>query len=73
MKPLTKQNIQLVLVIIITFLITFATSLLLELEIFKNPVRYVLVVILMLIEIFFGYIIFTYLLQKSTLGQMSPK
>jgi len=43
-------------IILITFLIAFATSSLLELEFFEqNPVRYFLVVLLIAIELATGY------------------
>jgi hypothetical protein len=47
-----KKNI---FIIVFTMLLTFITSLLFEVDfIAKNPVRYALVIILILIEIYFG-------------------
>jgi hypothetical protein len=51
-------NMQLILIIICTFGITFVTSLLLELPIFKNLIRQILVIVLMLIELCLGFLIF---------------
>lgn len=52
------KDLQVVAIVVITFLVAFATSLLLELPLFKNPVRYVLVCLLIAIELTFGFVIF---------------
>ncbi len=54
------QDFKIISVIICTFLIAFLTSLLLELEMFQNPVRYILVILLIIIEFYFGYIIYKF-------------
>ncbi len=47
---------KILLIIIVTFLITIVTSALLELNFFsKNPVRYILVVMLIIIELLTGF------------------
>ncbi len=51
-------NIQLVVIILCTFLTAFFTSLLLELPIFKNVVRQILVVLMIAIELYLGFLIF---------------
>ncbi len=55
------DNLKLITLIIGIFLLAFATSLLLELELFLNPVRYILVILLILLELYFGYIIYKYI------------
>ena len=60
------DNLKLISVIIGVFLIAFATSLLLELKMFQNPVRYILVILLILIELYFGFIMFKYLTTQKT-------
>ncbi|WP_298220834.1 hypothetical protein [Flavobacterium sp.] len=42
---------KIIYIIIVTFLVAIATSWLLEFEFFKNPVRYALVVLMILFEI----------------------
>jgi uncharacterized protein YacL len=59
-------NLKLIATIFGTFAIAFVTSLLLELPLFQNPVRYILVILLILIEIYFGYLIFNYLTTSKT-------
>jgi hypothetical protein len=59
-------NLKLIATIFGTFAIAFVTSLLLELPMFHNPVRYTLVVLLIIIEIYFGYLIFNYLTTSKT-------
>lgn len=59
-----NPSIKLILVIIITFLISIATSLLLEIPIFKHWLRQVIIILLIVIEIFCGYIIFKSILSK---------
>lgn len=54
------DDLKIISVIIGTFLIAFATSLLLELKMFQNPVRYILVIVLILVEIYFGFIVFKF-------------
>jgi hypothetical protein len=58
-------NLKLISVILATFLIAFATSLLLELPLFMNPVRYVLVLVLIAIEIYFGFLVYQYLITEQ--------
>ena len=45
-----QNNLKLITVILATFAIAFATSLLLEFTIFKNPIRYALVIMLVLYD-----------------------
>lgn len=59
-----NPSIKLILVIIITFLISIATSLLLEIPIFKHWLRQIIIILLIVIEIFCGYIIFKSILSK---------
>ena len=61
MGPTTK----IILTIIFTFALALATSLLLEIPIFQHPVRYVLVISFMAIEIYFGYLIYKFLITKT--------
>jgi|TARA_R110002153_G_scaffold44686_1_gene126023 VIT1/CCC1 family predicted Fe2+/Mn2+ transporter len=56
-----NDNLKLILVVLITFISAFLTSLLLELPLFKNPVRYVLAILLILVELYFGYIVYKYI------------
>ncbi len=60
------DNLKLIITIIGIFLLAFVTSLLLELPLFKNPVRYILVILLIVLEIYFGYLIFNYLTTSKT-------
>jgi uncharacterized membrane protein len=55
------DNFKLIATILGTFIIAFLTSLLLDLQLFQNVVRYVLVVLLICIEIYIGYLVFNYL------------
>tara|TARA_R110001606_G_scaffold42623_1_gene113692 strand:+ start:6855 stop:7040 length:186 start_codon:yes stop_codon:yes gene_type:complete len=55
------DNLKLIALIIGIFLLAFATSLLLELDLFLNPVRYILVILLILLELYFGYIVYNYI------------
>ncbi|TVZ55608.1 hypothetical protein OD91_0863 [Lutibacter sp. Hel_I_33_5] len=59
-----NPNLKLILVIFSTFLIAFITSLLLELELFKNLVRYILVVLLIIFELYLGFIVYQSLYKK---------
>ncbi len=53
-----NQNLQIVLIIIITFLLLFATTLLLDIKLISDSyVRKLLIYLFMLIEAFFGFII----------------
>lgn len=70
MKKL-KSNLLFVSVILVTFLIAFLTSLLLEIPIFQHWVRYVLVVLLIVIELFSGFLTIKYLV-KSNFGTNVP-
>lgn len=60
-----QNNINLIAVVIITFLISFTTSLLLEIQLFKNPVRYILVVLLIIVQLYFGFLTYKYLVSKK--------
>jgi VIT1/CCC1 family predicted Fe2+/Mn2+ transporter len=53
-----NKNLKIILIIFTTFIITFVTSLLLEIEIFKNIVRYVLVILLIIFELYVGFILY---------------
>lgn len=59
------DSFKLIAVIACTFLIAFATSLLLEIPLFQNPVRYILVILLIAIEIYFGFLIYKFLTLKQ--------
>lgn len=59
------DNLKIISTVLLTFIFAFATSLLLEIPLFKNPVRYILVVFLILVEIYFGFLLFKYQSKKS--------
>lgn len=51
-----KQILKIIVAIIIVFVIAFATSILLEIEFIKrNWLRYALVVLIILLELFIGF------------------
>ena len=53
------DDLKIISVIIGTFLIAFATSFLLDILQFKeNPIKYILVVLLILAELYFGVLIY---------------
>lgn len=60
-----RNNLKLITVILATFAIAFVTSLLLEFTIFKNPIRYALVIMLVLVELYFGFITYKYIITKQ--------
>lgn len=62
---LMNPNVKIIVVVIATFLLAFFTSLLFELEIFGHWSRYGLVVLLMVIEIYFGWVIFKSFFKKN--------
>jgi VIT1/CCC1 family predicted Fe2+/Mn2+ transporter len=53
-----NKNLKIILIIFTTFIITFLTSLLLEIQIFKNIVRYILVILLIIFELYVGFILY---------------
>ena len=53
-----NPDLKLILVIVVTFSIAFATSLLFEFQFFHQIVRYALVTLLILIELYLGLLIF---------------
>jgi hypothetical protein len=53
-----NKSLKIILIIFSTFAITLLTSLLLELEIFKNIVRYILVLLLIISELYLGFIVY---------------
>tara|TARA_R110002096_G_C14623766_1_gene724285 strand:+ start:2699 stop:2893 length:195 start_codon:yes stop_codon:yes gene_type:complete len=53
-------NIKIILIILSVFFIAFATSLLLEFAIFKHWLRYTLVLLLIVVEFYIGYLIYNY-------------
>lgn len=59
------MNLKIVSIILLTFLVAFLTSLLLELDLFKNPVRYALIVLLILFELYVGYAIYAYQMENN--------
>lgn len=59
------MNLKIVSIILLTFLVAFLTSLLLELDLFKNPVRYALVVLLILFELYAGLAIYTFQMKNN--------
>ena len=53
-----KQNIQIIATIIITFILLFATSLLLDIPLIEKSItRSILIFMLMIIELGFGFLI----------------
>lgn len=65
MKPTTKNNINIVSTILITFIILFFTSFLLDVEIIStSPIRSIIIGLFMVVEIGFGILIFIHQLKK---------
>ena len=61
------DDLKLITVVIVTFLIAFATSFLLDVLPFnQNPVKYILVVLLILVQLYFGVLIYLSLTSKKT-------
>jgi cytochrome c oxidase subunit IV len=60
------EDFKLYLIVLISFAVLFCTSLLLELQIFKNYARQSLVICLMLVELFFSFLIFKDQLNKKS-------
>lgn len=59
------DNLKILVIVIITFALAFATSFILDVLPFKeNPIKYILVVLLIIVEIYFGYLIFKYQSSK---------
>ncbi|MCG7502394.1 hypothetical protein MHM83_10970 [Tenacibaculum sp. Mcav3-52] len=58
------KDLQVVAIVVITFLVAFATSLLLELDLFRNLVRYILVCLLIIVELMIGVSIFIFKIKK---------
>ena len=58
------KSLQVILVILTTFFIAFLTSLLLELELFKSVVRFILVCLLIVIELIIGGAVLFFNLNK---------
>ncbi|AUC13820.1 hypothetical protein BTO06_01045 [Tenacibaculum sp. SZ-18] len=58
------DDLKIISIVLLTFGVAIGTSLLLEIEIFRNPVRYFLVCMLILVELVFGYVIFKKFLSK---------
>lgn len=55
------DNLKIIAIILITFVLAFATSFVLDFLSFKeNPVKYILVVLLILTEIYFGYLVYQF-------------
>lgn len=59
-----NPNIKLIIVILVTFLLAFATSLLLELPIFKHWLRQSIVIAFVLVEFLLGFVVFKSIYQK---------
>lgn len=53
-----NPNLKIIAVILITFIVAIATSMLLELSIFKHWLRQSIVVLMVLIEIIIGFFVF---------------
>lgn len=53
-----NPNLKIIAVILITFIVAIATSLLLEIAIFKHWLRQSIVVLMVLIEIIIGFFVF---------------
>lgn len=65
MKPSTKNNINIVSSILITFIILFFTSFLLDVEIIKtSTTRSIIIGLFMVVEMGFGVLILGYYLKK---------
>lgn len=60
-----NASVKIIFLVLGTFLITFLTSLLLELPLFKAVERRILIDLLLLIELYFAFIIYKYLLQNK--------
>jgi hypothetical protein len=53
------KSFKVIAVILITFLLAFATSFALDyLQFTENPIKYMLVILLIFIEIYFGFLIY---------------
>lgn len=59
------KDLQILVVVLATFSSMFLTSMLLELELFKHPVRIVLVCLFLLVELYFGFLIFKSFFNKK--------
>ena len=59
------NNLKFITITLLTFVIAFATSLLLDLEIFKNPVRYILVLLFIALELLTGALLLKAFLNKK--------
>jgi len=59
------NSIKLLAIVFGTFIIGFLTSLLLDMPVFQNPVRYVLVILLILIELYFGFLMYQFISTKK--------
>lgn len=59
-----NPNLKLIIVIVVTFLLAFSTSLLLEFPIFKHWLRQGIVVLLVFIELIMGFLVFKSVLKK---------
>lgn len=56
-NSLIKKNIISLSIVVGTFILMFLTTLLLEFELFKNPLRYTLVCLLVIVELILGWLI----------------
>jgi hypothetical protein len=59
------NDLKTVIIVLSTFGVAITTSFLLEMELFQNPIRYALVCALIVVELFFGYVIFKKFLSDS--------
>lgn len=56
------DSLKIIAVIVITFTIAFATSFVLDfLPFLENPIKYLLVVLLIFIELYFGWLIYNFI------------
>jgi hypothetical protein len=61
------DNLKLILVVLITFGIAFGTSVFLDyLNFSRNPPKYIVVVLLIVVEIYFGYLIYKLMSTAKT-------
>ena len=59
------NDIKLIALVLGVFILTFLTSALLEIPFFTHPLRYVLVCLLIVLELYFGFLVLKNFLQKK--------
>lgn len=53
-----NNNLKLILIILVTFAVAITTSLLLEIPLFKHWVRQTVIILLILVELYLGFVTF---------------